>query len=154
MKRQRETVGAILEIPIYGEYYAYAQIIPHGLCAFFDYRSREPLHDFSVLETVPVLFIIGVYTQVITQGVWLKVGKLPVRKEFEIAPMEYIYDMVGKKFEQYDPNTGEITPSTKEIARGREAAAVWDNNHIEDRIRDHYNNVPCIWLKKQYELFK
>lgn len=55
------------------------------------------------------------------------------------------------KFLLYNPNTGEMTPCTKEEARGKERAAVWDEKQMEDRIRDHYNGVPCKWI--EYDLF-
>lgn len=56
-------------------------------------------------------------------------------------------------FELYDPNTGSTKPSTKEEVRGLERVSVWAQNHVEDRIRDYYNNVPCQWLQKDRELF-
>lgn len=85
----------------------------------------------------------------------MKVGKLPLREELQILPMQYIYHGSSKvQFELYNTNTGEITPSTKEECRGLESCAVWDMHHVEDRLRDHYNGVPCIWLKEEYEIFK
>lgn len=152
--RQRMTVGSILEIPIFNEYFVYAQILPCKQSAFFDYRSKEPLREFDVLENIPVLFYLSVYTHVVSRGVWLKVGKIPLREEFKIVPLEFIYDKFQKKFSLYDPNTGIITPSDKEQVRGLERAAVWDSNHVEERIRDYYNGDSCIWLKEDNELFE
>jgi len=155
MKRQKETIGAIVEINVYDEYYCYAQILALGNLAFFDYRTKEHLEDFSILSNCSILFILCVYNDIITQGHWLKVGKLPIREELQILPMKYIYHKFDKsQFELYNTNTGEITPSTKEECRGLERCAVWDKHHIEDRLRDHYNGVPCIWLKEDYEIFK
>ena len=48
MKRQRYTIGAIVEIPINnGEYYCYGQLLDFGHCAIFDYRSDIPITDTS-----------------------------------------------------------------------------------------------------------
>lgn len=152
-KRQRITVGSILEIPIDGKYYVYAQILPEAQYVFFDYHSPIPLSDFSILESVPILFVIAVYDYVVNKGLWLKVGKLPIRNDLEIMPMKYMYDKFNNKYDLYNPNTGEVTPSTKDAVRGLERAAVWGENHVEDRIRDYYNGVPCIWLREHYELF-
>jgi hypothetical protein len=41
MKRQQETVGSIVQIHVNDEFYVYAQILPHGLLAFFDYKKWE-----------------------------------------------------------------------------------------------------------------
>lgn len=153
-KRQKITIGSIIEISIEGIYFVYAQILPKSLYAFFDYRSIEPIMDFSCLNTAPVLFVIPVYDYVITKGIWLKVGKMPIREDLEKLPKKYyIYDEISGKYSKYDSYTGEIVPSTKEDVRGLERAAVWAENHVEDRIRDYYNHVPCLWLKKHYELF-
>ena len=155
MKRQRLTVGAIVEINVYDEYYCYAQILGLSNLAFFDYRTKEHLEDLSILSNCKILFMLCVYNDVITQGHWLKVGKLPLREELQILPMQYICHGSSKlQFELYNTNTGEITPSTKEECRGLECCAVWDYGCVEDRLRDHYNGVPCIWLKEEYEIFK
>ncbi len=69
--------------------------------------------------------------------------------------MQFIQDAIHPdRFEFYDPNTGESRPATKEQIKGLERASVWEANHIEDRIRDHYNGIPCIWLQDDIELFK
>ncbi|OJV71174.1 MAG: hypothetical protein BGO42_04950 [Flavobacterium sp. 40-81] len=89
-----------------------------------------------------------------TQGRWLKVGKLNIREEIRKQPMKFIQDALNpENFELYDPNTGEITPTTKKHIKGLERAAVWEAHHVEDRIRDYYNGVPCVWLAEDIELF-
>ncbi len=144
MVRQRITEGAILEINIENQYYVYAQILTKGHgCAFFDYKTKEKLADVSVLKTASVLFVVAVYNDIITQGHWLKVGKLPIRENLSVLPMQFMQDMHNLgKIRLYNPNTGEITPTTRDKAIGLERAAVWDAHHVEDRIRDYYLGVP------------
>jgi|688.fasta_scaffold221658_2 hypothetical protein len=154
-KKQRITVGSILEIYIEKEYYTYAQILGKAGYAFFDYKTKDKLNDYSILLDKPILFITSVYNDVITQGHWLKVGSLEIRKDLQEQPMQFIQDAIHPdRFEFYDPNTGESRPATKEKIKGLERASVWEANHIEDRIRDYYNGVPCVWLKDDIELFK
>ncbi|WP_268849230.1 Imm26 family immunity protein [Flavobacterium aestivum] len=154
-KRQKITVGSILEINIDDKYYAYAQILDKGGYAFFDYKSEKHLIDLSILQEKPILFIVGVYEDVVKKGHWLKVGKLDIRQELEIQPMQFIQDAQHPdRFEFYNPNTGDITPTTKDKVKGLERAAVWDANHVEDRIRSHYEGTTSIWLKEDLELFK
>lgn len=144
-----------MEINVYNKYYCYAQIIQTKSLAFFDFRCKERVSKLKILETTSILFVLKVYFDIITQGHWIKVGKLPIREELQVAPMQYIYHKFDKsQFELYDPNTGEIRPSTKEECRGLERCAVWDEHHVEDRLRDYYNGAPCIWLKEDYEIFK
>jgi hypothetical protein len=147
MKRQKETIGSILEIDLKNGNYAYAQILENGT-AFFDYLTNEPLKNFDVLETCPVLFIIGIYKDIITRGYWLKVGKLPIRKELEILPMKFMQDFETYELSLYNPNTGKIYPATREECIGLERASVWEAHHVESRIIDYYNNTPNIWVEQ------
>lgn len=148
MANQRITVGSIIEIPIEGKYFVYAQILGKAGYAFFDFKTIEKLKDITYLRSAKILFVLGVYDDVITQGLWKKVGKLEVRKDLEVQPMQYIYHKgENPEYEIYNPNTGEIRRSTKEQVKGLECAAVWEANHVEDRIRDHYLGVPCIWME-------
>lgn len=146
MKRQKITIGSIVEIPVKGEYYCYAQIVKNSNYAFFDFKSETKLEDITILNDKPILFIVGVYNYVVTKGIWLKVGKLDLREELEVLPMKYIQDSIDKSFSFYDPNTGEITPATREQCLGLECCAAWEEGHIEDRLFDHYNGVECQWI--------
>jgi hypothetical protein len=148
IKRQKITLGSIFELHIENEYYVYGQILTAGN-AFFDFKSEKKVEDFSVLNNVPLLFIVSVYSYTITKGIWLKVGKLEIRENLKYLPLEFIQDSINREyFSLYDPNTGEITSATKEQCLGLECAAVWASNHVEDRIRDHYLGVPNIWLEQ------
>ena len=153
-KWYKHTPGAIVEIPLLnGEYYCYGQLLEYGHCAVFDFKVQTPLSDLSVLNKVGILFRVCIYRQVISQGDWLKVGKLPLREELTVFPDEFIYHDWNQKFFLYKVVTGEIIPASKEECRGLEPCAVWDSNHVEDRIVAYYNNEPCVWMKEVYEIF-
>jgi Immunity protein 26 len=154
MKRQQITVGAILEININNEYYVYAQILKKASYVFFDYKSKTKLEKLETLLIVPIIFIVAIYNDVINKGLWLKIGKLEIRKDFENLPMKFIQDIQKlDSFELYNPNTGLITPTTKDKIIDLERAAVWEAYAIEERIKDYYNGIPSDWLKRDYELF-
>lgn len=153
-KRQKITIGSILEIYVNEEYYVYAQILGKAGYAFFDYKTTDKLKDLKILLGRPILSITSVYDDVITQGYWLKVGAIEVREDLQVQPMQFIQDALDQdSFELYNPNTSEILPAIKEEIKGLERAAVWEASHIEDRIRDHYNGESCIWLKEDREIF-
>ena len=154
MKRIKERIGDIIEIHVHGKYYCYAQIIPNAQYAFFDFKKDEPLRDFSILDNCKILFVICVYRYVLKEGIWRIVGNNSIREDLLSVRMKYIYDKHKDKFQLYNPETGEITPATKEMARGLERCSVWGDNHVEDRLYDHYLNRPCIWLKEEYDLWK
>jgi Immunity protein 26 len=154
MKRQKITIGSILEIHVDKKYYVYSQILEHASYAFFDFKSNQKLTDFSVLEGAKVLFIVAVYDYVVNQGKWLKVGKLPLRESFKNKPLKFIHWPHDKvKWGIYDPNTGEIRNSTKEDCKGLEVAAVYEAEHVEERLSDHYAGRPNRYRQKDLDMF-
>ena len=143
MAKQRISKGSIHEINIDNEYFIYTQVLENASYAFFDFNTKDSLADLKVLNDVSILFIIAVYDSVVKSGHWLKVGKLPIREELKNLPLKFIQDSINPtNFDLYNPNTGEITKATKNECLGLECAAVWAANHVESRIRDHYNGVP------------
>jgi hypothetical protein len=149
MKRQQRTPGSIVRIDLGNGYYNYAQLLENGV-AFFDIYTKEvELSNLDLLSTRPILFILEVYRDVISRGRWLKVGKLPIREDLKVVPMQCIQDALNPKvFRLYNPNTEEMFSATREECEGLEKAAVWDAHHVEDRIRDHYNGVANVWIEQ------
>ena len=153
-KRQKRTVGSIVKIPLKNGYYAYAQILDKASYAFFDYFSETPIEELEILNNVPVLYVLSAYNDIVTKGRWEKIGKLPVRDELNVLPMQFIQDALNpKKFELYNPNTGEITPTTKEECSGLEQAAVWEGWEVEDRLLDHFEKKPDKTLEEYRKIF-
>lgn len=120
----------------------------------FDYKSDIPLEELLILKDCKTLFRVTVYDSVLRNGRWRIVGNIPIKEEFLVPHIKYIYDKFENSFALYNTETGEITKCSKEEARGRERSAVWDDFHVEDRLYDHYRNQPCKWLKEEYELWK
>lgn len=147
MVKQRITKGSIIEVAVNGRYY-YAQILHCKNYVFFDYVSNEHLVNLEVLLDKLPLFFIGVYDDIITNGDWLIVGRLPIRKEFEIVPNQYIQH-IGEKieFEIYNPNTGKIVAATREQCLGLECCAVWDKEHVEERLENYYSGTVNKWVE-------
>lgn len=148
MKRQRITPGAILEIKASEKYY-YAQILESKDCAFFQLERPNPLSDIKVLNGVEVIFIVRVYDDVITKGKWEKIGKLEIRNDLKIAPDKFVQDVMNPDiFRIYNPNTGEMKSATRAECIGLERSSVWEAEHVEGRLADHFKGVPNIWVEQ------
>lgn len=137
-----------MKIDLKNGYYNYAQIVENSI-AFFDIYTKDPeLEDLSILLEKLVLFILEVYRDVISTRLWLKVGKLPIREDPKILPMQCIQDELDEtQFELYNPNTGEVTQATGEECEGLETCAIWEAHAVEERIIDHYNGVPIFGVE-------
>ena len=137
-KRQQRTVGAVVKIPLDAKHHTYGQILPEADLAVFDSRSVEDLPPTEVISR-PVLFRLAVYNHAITRGRWLKVGAAPLRDEFQKPAVKFIQDPIKP--------TGETRRASRADCNGLERCAVWEPEHVEDRIRDHYRGVPNKWLQ-------
>ena len=144
-KRQQRTVGAIVKIPLGDGWHTYAQILPEADCVVFDARTKK---DLAVSEVVsrPVLFRVGVYRHAFTRGGWPKVGAAPLRDEFAKPVPKFMQDILQPtSFSIY--LGGEIRPASRAECVGLERSAVWEPEHVESRIRDHYKGVPNVWVE-------
>ncbi|WP_238750869.1 immunity 26/phosphotriesterase HocA family protein [Neolewinella maritima] len=148
MKKQHMTTGAVLEIHSGTNYY-YAQILASKSCAFFDTQLDEPLENCGILYGSPVAFIVRVYDDVITSGLWQKKCKLPITDSLKDEPLKFIQDNLNpNNLELYNPVTGAITKATKDQCLGLEAAAVWEADHVISRLQDHFADRPNVWVEQ------
>ena len=71
---------------------------------------------------------------------------------YQVLPLRFVYDRISEKFFTYNPETGETAPTTIDVAKKLERAAVWDDKQIEERIKNHYDGVPCKWMQETFEV--
>lgn len=155
IEKKRPVIGSIIEICIDDKYYTYAQKLEKERYVFFDYYSIYKIEDSKFFDTLNKLFILIIYTDTYRRPNWKVFNKIEIREEFDKLPQIFRYDKFADKYKITNPNTGEIRESTKEEIIGLEIEAVWPGNCIEDRIRDHYEDKVCIWVKSMYgEIFE
>jgi hypothetical protein len=94
-----------------------------------------------------ILFRVSANNDAIIDGRWLKFGKAELKQKFAQPVPRFIQDTLHPdKYEIY--LGGDIRSSTKKECVELNRCAVWAVNHIEDRIRDHYRNVPNLWVEQ------
>ena len=140
--------GAFIEIPLRNGMFSYGRILGKAAYAFYDIYSDSKVVDITSLQSKKVLFIVGVYNHGITKNRWKTIGVLELEQGVKKIPLAFIQDSIEpNKFKLYDPNTGEIKPATKSQCIGLECAAVWEPEHVEDRIVDYYEGRPNKWFE-------
>ena len=144
MKRQKRTAGAVVKIPFDGKWFTYGQILDDAEVIIFDARTDCEL-SMDEITNQPIICRVAVSYHAITKGRWLKVGKYPISEELKKPIPKYIQDILQPdRFEIYCD--GIIRPSTREECIGLERAAVWEPEHVEERIRDHYSGKQNRWV--------
>ncbi|WP_421579586.1 Imm26 family immunity protein [Shinella sp. M31] len=147
-KRVRRRIGDILRIDLGGGQHCYAQVSGEPVIVFFDgiFARAISIDDIPML---PVAFRLCVSNYVITKGVWPVVGSRPLTSENAEEPFFYRQDDSGRLFlchSSFASQNYERPASLMECI-GLECAAVWDPEHVIDRLRDHALGQPNRWVE-------
>jgi hypothetical protein len=66
-----------------------------------------------------------------------------------VLPNQFVQDALHpERYSLYDPNTGVMKEADRKNCVGLERAAVWEAEHVESRLKDHYANKPNILVKR------
>lgn len=140
----KRLVGDIVKIPLGDGSFAFGQLLPSPLVAFFNMRRNEipPLYD--ILKT-DVIFTICVMNYVITDGDWPKIGHSEVSQKLNQKPKFFKKDPLSGRFFITFTGAEEILATKMEV-EGLEYAAVWEPSHVIDRLNDHFAGRPNKWV--------
>jgi len=145
-KKQKRSVGDIVSIQIGDNSYAYGWVLEEPLVAFFDYKCDVMSPDLSTVLNKPVAFRIWVMNHAITSGNWPILGNKTPPPHLLSAPVFYKQDsLTGKYYITYDGS--EEIPSTAKDCENIEPAAVWEPEHVVDRLIDHFAGRANRWLE-------
>jgi len=140
--RQRFEPGTILRIDVDGRSHAYARMLAHHPhVAVYDRITDADLSPEEVVA-LPVLFVVPVFGRAYHKGRWPKVGAVPIEQAPVEIPEYFVQDMFNPHDCQILDHSGNARPATPEECVGLERAAVWDAEHVEDRLRDRDANRP------------
>jgi hypothetical protein len=148
-KRVRRRVGDILKINLGDGLHSYGQVAEDPLIVFFDGAFGEALSPEQAIA-LPVLFRIWVHNDAVKKGIWEVIGNLPLAPRNAVEPFFYKQDAVTGTLSLYHSSfadTGWERPASATDCDGLECAAVWDAEHVEDRLRDHYAGRPNEWVE-------
>jgi hypothetical protein len=141
----RRKQGDILLIPLGNEEYGFGRVLPSVLYAFYDARSPP---NFSIDEIIgrPILFKVCVMDYAVKKGIWKVIGNAPLTEDLLIEPWFFKKDPISGVLTLYRDSTGEEIPATRNDCEKLERAAVWDPEHVADRLRDHFTGRPNKWV--------
>jgi hypothetical protein len=145
MPRQRRFVGAVLSVPLGENTRSFALTLPEADFAIFDARTKAEQVPANLLA-LPVLFRVAVHKSAWADGRWPRVGQLEVPAHLLAPQPKFVQDPLDpERFQIYI--AGSMRPAARAECEGLERAAVWEPEHVEDRLRCHYKGVPCQWVQ-------
>ena len=144
MRSRKRNVGDIVKIPLGDGTHTYGHALQEASFAVYDCRVADELAVEQVVSR-PVLFFVAVMHHAVKKGRWPIVGHSPLNDRLS-RPPTFIQDPQNKdSFSIYE--NGEIKPSTRVKCVGLERMAVWEPEHVEERIRDQYAGRENKWLE-------
>jgi Domain of unknown function (DUF4259) len=133
--------GVLLRVDLDDRWHSYARMLARSPnFAFYDCRVSTPPVDVLSIVSRPVLFVLAVNERA-SSGHWLKIGQVPLEMAPVPIPNRFMQDIGTDACQIVDEafNTRSATP---EECVGLERVAVWDPEHVEERLRDHYAGRP------------
>jgi immunity protein 26 of polymorphic toxin system len=146
-KRQRRILGGIYRIALGDGTFAYCQALAEAEFVFFELRDEGDAAPSEVAGRNH-LFRIAIHKSAWDTGRWSLIGMAPIAPDLQGPVPKFVQDPIKPdKFSIY--LGGRIRPASREECAGLERSAVWDPEHVEDRIRDHYAGASNKWVESQ-----
>lgn len=143
-RKQERRSGDFLKIAMEDGTFCFARVLHEPYVAFYELHSVEE-RPIDEIARSRVMFKLAVMNRAITNGRWRVIGNLPLEEELRLPIETFKQDPISKRLYIYV--NGIETPAAREDCEGLERAAVWDPDHVEDRLRDHFAGVPNKWVE-------
>ena len=142
--KRKGFAGRVMAVPLGDGWFAFARALAFPLAEIYNLRSKE-MPEVKDLANERVLFRIWLTKQAFTGQRWKQLGVLPLNLGEGSQPW-FIKQSPGGTLYRTRDGAEEI-PATWDEAALLEAAAVWDPEHVEDRLRDHFSGQPNKWVQ-------
>ncbi|MDA3559550.1 immunity 26/phosphotriesterase HocA family protein [Acinetobacter sp. AOR15_HL] len=146
MKKQRFKEGALLQIDLKNGQYAFGWVVNKEETLFYDFFTDNISSlNLDKIYSAKELFRVAVMKYAITSAQWTVIDNKPIEADLAIPNKYFMQDVITKEFSIY--YQGNILPATYEEIKDLECAAVWEPEHVEDRLRDYFAGVPNVWVE-------
>ena len=130
----------IVRIELEPKAFCYAKALLPPLACFYDRKTStsSPSDDLGAL-----LFKVWVSKPAWKNKRWVVVSHKPLTDAEQTPPIFFKKDKIDGSYYLYSGN--QFSLATKSECAGLECAAVWDDVHIEERLRAHFSGERSIW---------
>jgi hypothetical protein len=122
----------------------YVRLLEFPYAAFYRYRTKGESQAIGEVVAQPVMFTIAVHKSLLGKKEWQVIGQAApdpdVRRPRELAMFN---DPLGCKIID---EQNMIRRATLQECEGLEPAAVWEPEHVADRVQDAFAGRPNHWL--------
>ncbi|GAA5006624.1 hypothetical protein GCM10023206_12330 [Acinetobacter puyangensis] len=149
-KRRRVKVGDIFGIDLGDSKYCYCIVLDSPLVGFYDLQVNDLKQDVKFITSHKILFKVWLMKYAFKSEKWHFIGNIELSEELNKRVYFFKQDQFDYSISIYysEGNESIEIPATYDDVKGLERAAVWDPEHVEDRLRDHFNGVPNVWVEQ------
>lgn len=136
MAKRKPRVGSFIEISVSDGSVACARVLPNAQLAVYELRVKPgtKVEPQQLLGT-KVAFVTAVMSSEYHRDEWVVSGWAALEPQLE-RPFYYsMKDRFTGAYSLYRSSDGAIEPASKEQCEALEPAAVWDAEHIDERLR-------------------
>jgi len=137
-KRQQRRAGDLVVVPLSNGRFGFGYVLDEPLIAFFDYLSGDDQPAVEPLVKRPIAFQIWVMSYAITRGLWPVVGHVQPKGSFLKKPWFFLQDALTGELTKTQGGGREVR-ATKKSCMALERAAVWDPEHVVERLEAHFD---------------
>lgn len=145
---KKDDVGSILKVKLANTTFGLARVIGGGFIEFYDISiTNEGLIEVvNTLKQHKVIFTLSVHKSWKKNSGWESIGNS--MDSIPSPPKQFMQNFANLDDIKIINPDGSMAVSTREeiVKQGIERVAVWEDNHIEDRLRDYFSGVPNRWL--------
>ncbi|WP_286189982.1 Imm26 family immunity protein [Labrenzia sp. R4_2] len=124
--------------------FSYGRVLAEPLNAFYDFVSESEADAETVLSQ-PVKYTLLVMNNAVTSGRWRVISQADLDADLQ-KPVRFFKQHLISGELSININ-GESFPATVQDCIGLECNAVWDAEHVEDRILDEIKGRPNKWVE-------
>lgn len=141
------TPGTVIRKALPDGHIYYGRVLEGAWVAFYDLRTAEPVDDLERIVANRPLFVLAAHKDLLAHDEWEALGVVPLDGSLQPPPQQFIQDLHDPKRCRIIDLGGHIRPATREECVGLEPAAVWEPEHIADRLMDHFAGRPNVWME-------
>lgn len=149
LKAKKDNIGNIIKIKLDENTSGVARVIGDSFIEFYDILLADAQSDINLtmLDNSKVIFTLSVHKSWVKNPGWELTGT--DTDNIPRPPRQFMQNIANANDIKIVDPSGGIIPTTKEevLSEGLERVAVWEVNHIEDRLRDYFAGKPNIWLE-------
>lgn len=148
MATRKPREGSLLRISMGDGTDAFARVLPNSQIAIYAHRTLQADVLSPGVFDSKILWKLTVMKSALMSGRWPVVDYRLLEPEL-LSPVHYfIKDRLTGQYSIYRSSDGETRQSNFEECKALEAAAAWEAEHIEDRLRDHFSGRPNAWTEQ------